>query len=209
MPLVTCPDCGKEVSDTASACIGCGRPMEPAPAPPEPSAEQDSSSTTAWECPKCGGEQFKKFSLLYEEQRSTSTFKTTAAGLGLGAGGLGVGVGGASSKGISMTDLARRVSPPDKNALTESALRGCVVPMFTVLGMWLAFLVFLVSGMPTEVGGWTVLALGALIATWLVGRRVALAMRPSPGVEARFKAASRRWNPIIPMSTLRRGRHRG
>jgi len=28
MALITCPDCGKEVSDTAKTCIGCGRPME-------------------------------------------------------------------------------------------------------------------------------------------------------------------------------------
>ena len=27
MPLVTCPDCSKEVSELASACIHCGRPM--------------------------------------------------------------------------------------------------------------------------------------------------------------------------------------
>ena len=27
MPLVTCPDCGKMVSDQASTCPGCGRPM--------------------------------------------------------------------------------------------------------------------------------------------------------------------------------------
>ena len=27
MPLVTCPDCNKQVSDTATACIHCGRPM--------------------------------------------------------------------------------------------------------------------------------------------------------------------------------------
>ena len=27
MALITCPDCGKEVSDAADACIHCGRPM--------------------------------------------------------------------------------------------------------------------------------------------------------------------------------------
>ena len=112
MPLVTCPDCGKEVSDAASACIGCGRPMEPAPAPLEQSEQQASSSTPAWECPNCGGGEFKKFSLLYEEHRSSSRSKTTAAGLGYGGGGFGVGVGRASSEGTSMTNLARRVSPP-------------------------------------------------------------------------------------------------
>jgi len=28
MPLITCPDCQSEISDTASTCIKCGRPME-------------------------------------------------------------------------------------------------------------------------------------------------------------------------------------
>ena len=28
MPLITCPDCQVEISDTAPSCIKCGRPME-------------------------------------------------------------------------------------------------------------------------------------------------------------------------------------
>jgi uncharacterized membrane protein YvbJ len=27
---VSCPDCGKQISDAAPACIHCGRPMRPA-----------------------------------------------------------------------------------------------------------------------------------------------------------------------------------
>ena len=27
MALVVCPDCQKQISDTASACVNCGRPM--------------------------------------------------------------------------------------------------------------------------------------------------------------------------------------
>jgi hypothetical protein len=30
MPLLTCPDCGRQVSDMAPACPGCGRPAVPA-----------------------------------------------------------------------------------------------------------------------------------------------------------------------------------
>jgi hypothetical protein len=36
MPLITCPDCGKEISTAANACPSCGRPMA-APAVPLPS----------------------------------------------------------------------------------------------------------------------------------------------------------------------------
>ena len=28
MALIKCPDCGKEVSDKANACIHCGYPIE-------------------------------------------------------------------------------------------------------------------------------------------------------------------------------------
>lgn len=28
MALITCPECGKRISDKSSACIGCGIPME-------------------------------------------------------------------------------------------------------------------------------------------------------------------------------------
>ena len=27
MPLIACPDCAREVSDVAPACVGCGRPI--------------------------------------------------------------------------------------------------------------------------------------------------------------------------------------
>lgn len=28
MPLIECPDCGKQVSDRAVSCIGCGAPLK-------------------------------------------------------------------------------------------------------------------------------------------------------------------------------------
>lgn len=27
MPLISCPDCGAQVSDTAPSCVKCGRPI--------------------------------------------------------------------------------------------------------------------------------------------------------------------------------------
>jgi rRNA maturation endonuclease Nob1 len=29
MPLITCPDCGKQISDQAPSCPNCGRPVAP------------------------------------------------------------------------------------------------------------------------------------------------------------------------------------
>ncbi|MBT4207879.1 zinc-ribbon domain-containing protein [Candidatus Woesearchaeota archaeon] len=31
MSLIPCPDCGKQISDQASTCIECGRPLESKP----------------------------------------------------------------------------------------------------------------------------------------------------------------------------------
>ncbi len=33
MPLINCPDCGKEISDIAPACPNCGRPIKKTPQP--------------------------------------------------------------------------------------------------------------------------------------------------------------------------------
>jgi len=182
MPLVTCPDCGREVSDAAPACIGCGRPMESVSAPAEPSAQQDPSSPPAWECPKCGGSELKKFSLLYEEQRSTSTSKTTAAGLGYGRGGFGAGVGRANSEGTSMTNLARRVSPP---AFVAQSPAGGVIAVIILVGVAAAFLVYQVWGLL-----WGALTIPA---TLLVGVIVYGSLTPDEP-DPRYRAASRRWN---------------
>jgi len=51
MPLVTCPDCGKQISDQAPACPNCGRPMASPPstsAPPTPPAPIRARRKTPW-----------------------------------------------------------------------------------------------------------------------------------------------------------------
>lgn len=49
MPLVTCPDCGKQVSTSAHACPHCGRPFSSSPASTPASARRkDSSGCLAW-----------------------------------------------------------------------------------------------------------------------------------------------------------------
>jgi hypothetical protein len=55
MALIKCPDCGKDISDLASICIGCGRPIQNPPnrreTPPDPTTmghnfEKDVSKQT-------------------------------------------------------------------------------------------------------------------------------------------------------------------
>lgn len=55
MALIACPDCGRQISDAAPLCIGCGRPMGGA----TPMAAPDIASSvqrSGYACPKCGGD---------------------------------------------------------------------------------------------------------------------------------------------------------
>src|SRR5207248_8885249 len=49
MPVVTCPDCGREVSTMAAACPHCGRPFSPATyAPPVTGPTPVMTEETLW-----------------------------------------------------------------------------------------------------------------------------------------------------------------
>lgn len=54
MPLIPCPDCGRQVSPSAVACPQCGRPMRAAtPASTGPRCYSCSSAATT-RCQSCG-----------------------------------------------------------------------------------------------------------------------------------------------------------
>ena len=64
MPLIACPDCGRQISDAAPFCIGCGRPMSPTTATPA-APFTGASSGPGPDCPRCGGE-LTPFRTLHE-----------------------------------------------------------------------------------------------------------------------------------------------
>ncbi|SRR5258708_7794258 len=53
MPLIGCPDCGKQVSSEAPTCPGCGRPMKQA-------SFSASTASGARLCPHCGAQAVGK-----------------------------------------------------------------------------------------------------------------------------------------------------
>lgn len=52
MAVVNCPDCGREISDAAPACVGCGRPMTTPVAQP--------ASAVGPVCKRCGSDRVGK-----------------------------------------------------------------------------------------------------------------------------------------------------
>ncbi|MFZ2644395.1 MAG: zinc-ribbon domain-containing protein [Verrucomicrobiia bacterium] len=66
MPLITCPDCNKEISDAAPTCPQCGKPM----------ISTVETVMTGIQCPSCGSFDYKKKK------------HTTGAGWGLFFGGI-------------------------------------------------------------------------------------------------------------------------
>src|SRR5215218_8455153 len=95
MPLVTCPDCGNRISDSAPACIHCGRPAAAgfAPAPldpaavvvapgpaadvfvPQPGATQPATAAVEnrreLRCPACGSGDVRRLSVIHADGLST------------------------------------------------------------------------------------------------------------------------------------------
>jgi DNA-directed RNA polymerase subunit RPC12/RpoP len=115
MPLVTCADCGKQISDAAPACIHCGRLMggtsrPPPEATPQPESQRDN---TAFRCPKCGSEDVRRLSVVHASGLSTTQRSSSVVGLGVSDDGeLGLAGGVVSGGGTQETALARAAAPP-------------------------------------------------------------------------------------------------
>ena len=53
MALITCPECGKEVSDKAATCVNCGRPMAQSQQPDQ--KKKGGGGRNSITCRKCKG----------------------------------------------------------------------------------------------------------------------------------------------------------
>lgn len=97
MALITCPECGKQVSDRAAACVGCGAPiLAQKEATKEYSYEdalahlrEQPSPKGPVKCPSCGSTEFSA------NKKGFSGVKALAGGVVLGPVGLLGGLHGA------------------------------------------------------------------------------------------------------------------
>jgi hypothetical protein len=65
-----------------------------------------------WRCTNCGATAFRKYSIVYDEQRSSARFHVSGGGIAVSSEGPGVAVGSASGRSVQETKLSSRVAPP-------------------------------------------------------------------------------------------------
>jgi len=135
MPLITCPDCEKSVSDNASNCIHCGRPMtggtavmtEPAPIA-SVAVPAMVSAPSPYACPKCSSEDTKKLSVIWRD--GVQAINATTAGVAVGLN-RSIAVGAARTQGTAQNASSAIASPPKKQE--EKGIGAAFVFTFVAL----------------------------------------------------------------------------
>jgi ribosomal protein L40E len=129
MPLITCRDCGKSISDAAPVCIHCGRPNASVRVGESVSAVAALPDAHALpKCRSCGSTDVRTLPVVHE----SGTTLLNAITLGVGIAGRKVGAAGASTSGTQKTVLAERATPPKKMedktpaAVGSGCATGCV-----------------------------------------------------------------------------------
>lgn len=89
MALISCPECGKEISDKAVACPHCGNPMNP--------QVQQTQQEEYLCCPKCGSRE------LHAEHKGFSGGKALVGAIAVG--GIGLLAGTIGSRDTQITCL--------------------------------------------------------------------------------------------------------
>jgi DNA-directed RNA polymerase subunit RPC12/RpoP len=139
MPLITCADCGKQISDAAPACIHCGRPLMQVPKSEiAPSSLGD--RVPGPRCPRCGSHDLRSLSVVYASGMSTTRGSGGLAGVGIDEdGGLAFAGGRLASSGVQQTELAKAAAPPEPQTVSWLApgfVGGVTSLLVVLLGGW-------------------------------------------------------------------------
>jgi hypothetical protein len=158
MPLVTCADCGKQISDAAPSCIHCGRPLMHTPQAIA-QLSRPTGEGPRLRCLRCGSDDLRSLSVVYASGLSTTQSSGRLTGIGIGEDGDVIFAGGgAAVPGVQQTALATTAAPPEPQTVSW------LVPGF--VGGVTALLVVLL-------GGWRLGALGAAVLALGVGFAIA------------------------------------
>jgi hypothetical protein len=122
MPLITCPDCKKPISDATPTCIHCGHLIKTATqARPEPTTNLELTRTPTalsarrpegLHCSKCGSTEVQRLDVAWHG--GTSSIDANTVG---GLSGGGSGVGAAKTSGTQRPALAENAAPPERAKL--------------------------------------------------------------------------------------------
>ena len=149
MPLVGCPDCGRQVSDEALACVQCGRHMHTT----VPTGRRTRPS--ALHCPRCGSDDLRSLSVVHASGVSHTQGFSGGTGLAFGTDDDPTIVGGGlSSSSVQHTALARAAAPPEPQTLGVAPavfVGGVAALMLYLLGFWRLGLIGLIPA--TVLGG--------------------------------------------------------
>lgn len=135
-------------------------------------------------CDACGSDQLRKYSVVYEEQRSSYGSESKLAGIGFGSQGLGVGMGRGKTTGTSSSELARRLAPPNKEAMTgNDPITALVTAAALLAGASAAYVVYRAAGV--------LWALGTFVVVFMVGAMVGANLST---VDERYRKIYAEWD---------------
>lgn len=124
MALISCPECGKEISDKAYACPHCGNPMNP-----QPQQIQQPQPEEYLCCPKCGSRE------LHAEHKGFSGGKALIGAVAVGGLGLLAGTIGSKDTQITCLKCGKKFKAGEARVVRTSNSAQATMPTKQVCGI--------------------------------------------------------------------------
>lgn len=165
MPLTRCPDCAREISDLAPACVYCGRPRVDGQKPTSASTSTKGVPQSL-NCPQCGSLDVQRLALVHAGGITSFHGEISSIGIGAGSNGLGVGGGVSELSGSQQSNLSKIAAPP------ATKVSGCQAKTVSLVFGWFAAFIVLsivLSALSVPVGpgfvvAWVLASVVAIVA---------------------------------------------
>lgn len=157
MPLITCQDCKKEISDRSTVCVHCGGPVVSAELPRviAPRSFAAVADEETFRCSYCQSEDVKVLPLVHSQGTINVRAITDTVGI---ASGFNLGAARSISSGTQQSELARAIAAPKLTQPNNT-------PSFVALTLGTFFCVATVGMLGTYAVG--ILVLGVIAAIYL------------------------------------------
>jgi hypothetical protein len=106
-------------------------------------------------CPSCGSTDLRRVSLVYEEGLSWTKAKSRLRGVSLGEGGPNVIVGRAMTTGTSVSQLLKKLEPPQKWSCVKLLMWAGIIALVSLIMhiLWMMSSPSPVSSLPIAMAG--------------------------------------------------------